>query len=256
MPPRPGVPTFIALATALWGAAVSQVAAQQQDPGSWQGYVDVGLDASGGNTQLTLFRGGFSLNYLRTDQAEFEVTSSLRYGKSQQSVIERQLRASMKFDLVPHDRWSPFVYTNLFRDPIRRKLDLRLETGGGGKYTFAEWDGGKASLSLAGVWTIEQFTAPAGEPSAKDRNEARASWRFKFDHDLDGGRATFQQITFYQPVWNSWDDYVVVAQTSIRSRIVRSLSIVASHEFMHDETPLEGVARDDWSLAVSFRYDW
>ena len=253
---RSGALSVIALATALWATAVNPVVAQQQDPGSWQGYVDVGLDASGGNTQLTLFRGGLSLTYLRTDRAEFEVTSSLRYGESQQTVIERQLRASMKLDLVPHNRWSPFVYTNLFRDPIRRKLDLRMETGGGGKYTFAEWGQGKASLSLAGVWTIEQFTTPEGEPSARDRNEARASWRSKFNHDLDEGRASFQQITFYQPVWDAWGDYVFVAQTSVRSRIVGSLSIVASHEYIHDQTPFEGVARDDWSLALSFRYDW
>jgi hypothetical protein len=228
----------------------------EQAPDSWRGYVTIGLDASGGNTQLTIFRGGFGLTFLRTDQAEFDISASARYGENQNAVIEREFRASVKFDFQPQADWTPFIYSNFFRDPIRRRLDVRLATGGGGKYTYGRWTGGKASLSLAGVWTLDQFTTVDDQPSEKDRNEARFSWRSKVDHAFPGGRASFQQISFYQPVWNEWGDYIFIAQTSLRAQIVGSLSMQVAHEFIHDETPVSGVGQDDWKLNVSFRYDW
>ena len=59
-----------------------------------------------GNKSLTILRGGFAVTYLRTDRAEFDVSGSLRYGESQGEVIERQLRAAVKLDLIPQADWT------------------------------------------------------------------------------------------------------------------------------------------------------
>ena len=236
------------------GASLS---AQQAPARSWRGSVDVGLDArGGGNTDLTIGRGGFSLAYLPTDRAEFELAASVRYGENQGRVIERQQTASLKLDLVPQNRWTPFAFTGLLADPISRRLDLRAEAGAGVKHTVARWDGGKASLSAAALLNLDRYVAVEGAPSPRDRNEARASWRLKFDHQTSDQGATFEHVSFFQPRWSAWDDYMMTAQSSVRTRLVGRVSMQLTHEYRHDATPPGGVARDDWSVVLSFRYDW
>jgi hypothetical protein len=252
-------PQLAVLLGLLFGLALLLIAAspalgQAEDSDSWKGRVAVGLDASGGNTSLVIFRVDFGLAYLRTDRAEFDFSGAWRYGESQGNVIERQVRGSLKLDLQPQADWTPFIYTNAFRDPVRRRLDLRMETGGGLKHTFSRWADGKASLSAAAVWAMENYTRVPDQPDGPDNNEGRISWRSKVAHAFAGGRASVEQVSFYQPVWSDWGDYLFVAETELETRVVGSLSLLVRHEYLYDSTPVEGVRRDDWALSVSFEY--
>jgi hypothetical protein len=236
------------------GIAGQDPGAEKPAPDSWKVLVDLGVDASGGNRSLTIIRGGFGITYLRTDRAEFDLQGAMRYGEDEGSVIERQFRGSLKFDLNPADTWSPFLFASAFRDPIRRKLAFRSEGGGGVKYTFLTRPTGKASLSLAAIWSSEHFTEEPDGNRPKERDEARWSWRSKINKQF-GAAVSLEQVTFFQPVWDQWSDHIVVAQTSLQSRVAGRVSVVIRHEYLHDETPAEGVMRDDWNLTVGFRLD-
>lgn len=243
------------LLTLLVQGIPEALSAQESAPDRWKIFADVGLDASGGNNELTVLRTGFGVTFLESRDLEFDLSGSYRYSERSGEVFERQLRGAFKLDLYPNDVWSPFAYLNGFRDPLRRRLDLRAEGGAGVKYTWGQWEGGKASMSLAGTYTAEHYTKVEGLETPPDRREGRVSWRHKLDQTFRGEN-TLEQIVFYQPVWDGWGDYVFTARHSVKAMLVGSLSLVLTHEFIHDETPVESVKKDDWTLGVSLRYEF
>lgn len=228
---------------------------QEPPPDDWKISIDLGLDASGGNTELVILRSALGVGFVGSERVEFDFNAAFRYGEDDVAVIERQSRASLKMDIDPQETWSPFAFASGFRDAPRRRLDFRGELGVGAKYTFVRQEATEASISAAGIGTTERFTAVEGLETPEDRNQVRVSWRTRFEHELREG-AAFDQIFFYQPVWDVWSDYLFVAQTSLRTTLVGNLSLVVSHEFTHDETPAETVAKDDWTFNLGLRYEF
>jgi hypothetical protein len=247
------------LLTAALGASGPGFGLAGQDPPpaeeDWEIFVDLGLDAAGGNSNLVILRSALGLNFVGSERVEFDLSGSFRYGEDDAGVIERQSRAAIKMDLDPQAAWSPFAFGSGFRDAIRRRLDFRGELGIGVKHTFIRRERTEASLSGAVVGTLEKFTEVPDLETPDDRAEARLSWRSRLEQEIRDGTA-LDQILFYQPVWDSWGDYIFLARTSLRSRLVGSLSLVLSHEFIHDETPAETVAKDDWTFNLGLRYEF
>jgi hypothetical protein len=251
------LPLPCALAATVLGLllSASTAAAQEPPPDDWNISVDLGLDASGGNTDLIILRSALGVGFVGSERVEFDFNAAFRYGEDDGEVIERQSRASLKMDLDPQEAWSPFAFASGFRDAPRRRLDFRGELGVGAKYTFVRTDPTEASISVAGIGTTERFTAVEGLETPEDKNQARVSWRTRLEHEF-GETASVDQILFYQPVWDTWGDYLFVAQTSVRTTLVGELSLVVSHEFTHDETPAETVAKDDWTFNLGLRYEF
>ena len=235
----------------------SPLAGQEPPPAEndWDIFVDLGLDAAGGNTDLVILRSALGFNFVGSERVEFDLSGSFRYGEDDGGVIERQSRATVKMDLDPQGAWSPFVFGSGFRDAIRRRLDFLGELGVGVKHTFVRAERTEASLSGAVVGTLEKFSAVPDLETPEDKAQARFSWRSRLEQEIRDGTA-LDQILFYQPVWDSWGDYIFVAQTSLRSQLVGALSLVLSHEFIHDETPAETVAKDDWTFNLGLRYEF
>lgn len=251
------LPPLIRTAAAVVGLllSASHAAGQDPPPDDWKISVDLGLDASGGNTELVILRSALGVGFVGSERVEFNFDAAFRYGEDGGEVIERQSRASLKMDLDPQETWSPFVFASGFRDAPRRRLDFRGELGVGAKYTFVRSDPTEASISVAGIGATERFTAVEGLETPEDKNEMRISWRTRFEHEL-GETASLDQTLFYQPVWDTWSDYLFVARTSVRTNLVGNLSLVVTHEFIHDETPAETVAKDDWTFNLGLRYEF
>lgn len=235
----------------------SPLAGQEPPPrdNDWDIFVDLGLDAAGGNTDLVILRSAVGFKFVGSERVEFDLSGSFRYGEDDARVIERQSRAAVTMDLDPQGAWSPFVFGSGFRDAIRRRLDFLGELGVGVKHTFVRAERTEASLSGAAVGTLEKFTAVPDLETPGDKAQARFSWRSRLEQEIRDGTA-LDQTLFYQPVWDSWGDYIFVARTSLRSRLVGALSLVLNHEFIHDETPAETVAKDDWTFNLGLRYEF
>jgi hypothetical protein len=73
---------------------------------------------------------------------------------------------------------------------------------------------------------------------------ARLSWRLKGERELTEN-VTLEHVTFYQPVWDTVDDYLLDAQTTARVRVSDAVALTISYIFERDSTPPPDVGRDD-----------
>lgn len=225
--------------------------AQEPPPPAWRTQLELGFNGARGNSSFLVLRTGFSVTHLRTDVAEMDVSGLYRYGKSDGSLIARDWRAGVKLDLHPQGDWTPFVFATASGDAVRR-LDLRSEGGAGAKHTFWRGETGKASLSLASLYSYENFGQEAGLSAIEPRRSARWSLRAKGEKRI--GQTELQQTSFYQPVWNQAGNFLVEVTSSLSTRLVGDLNLALEHEFLHDAEPPPDVERSDHKLSVMFRY--
>ena len=201
-----------------------------------------------GNSSFTILRTGARVKHVKTDEAEFEMSGILRYGTNGEKVIANDQKVSLKVDLWPHDRWSPFAFVDASRDVIR-KLDFRSNGGAGAKYAFWDGDTGDASLSTALIWDYQNFILEPGSTHAETESTARWSIRAKGQKTLSE-TTTVEHTTFYQPVWDRASDFLVTMTTSVSTKVLRDVSLSFEHEFLHDSVPPPGVGPDDQKFSV------
>lgn len=220
----------------------------QDAPDRWQMQIELGFNGASGNSSFSILRTGARAKHLQTDVAEFETSVLVRYGKSEERVIADDAKASLKLDLWPQDRISPFVFADVARDEIRR-LDGRFSGGAGGKWTFWSASSGKASLSAAALYDYQNFKVAPGSGDPESESLARWSVRTKVEKKLSSG-ASFEQVAFYQPVWDGASDYVLDLTHSIATQVLGNLSLAVEHQYLRDSTPQPGVASDDQRFSV------
>jgi len=219
----------------------------QQAEDHWSIQAELGFNGSGGNSSYTVLRTGLKAKHLRTDVAEFEASFLIRYGKNDEKVIADDARASLKLDVWPQNRFSPFLFADVGRDKIR-KLDGRFSGGAGGKWTFWTGASGKASLSAAGLYDYQDFLVVAGSTAPESESLARWSFRTKVERKL--GAASFEQVAFYQPVWDDGSDFVLDVTHSVSTQVLGNLSLALEHQYLRDSTPPPNVGKDDQRFAV------
>ncbi len=239
--------------TAVTGFLAAPAVAQNA-PDRWRSQLELGFNGSSGNSSFGILRTGASVKRLETDLYEFELSGLVRYGKSEERVIADDQRGTIKFDWKPDTDFSPFAFVSGSRDQIRR-IDLRLNSGAGAKWTF--WRGAnpeatKASLSLAGVVDYENFNLATTSTAAETKSALRWSARLKLDHTFGSG-ATIEHVTFYQPQIDSFGDYVIEMTNTLSTRLLSNLSLAIQHEYLHDEVPPPDTEPNDQKFSVVLR---
>jgi hypothetical protein len=219
----------------------------------WRTRLDLGLNSATGNTALTTLLTGISFKRLETEEIELEFSANYRYGKSDGTTVADLFQGLFKLDVKPRAVWSPFLFASSERNPVRR-VHLRANGGAGLKHTHWRTERGKSSFSLATIFNYEDLE-PSGTTVLEAEKGMRWSARFKLNLYFGEG-AEYEFIVFHQPVWNDFSDYYFNADTSLRVPVTGGLSLVLRYEFRHDETPAEGVKKDDGFLNVSLRFEF
>lgn len=232
----------------LLAAAPMALAAQEpaEPPDRWDLTVELGLNTSSGNTDLTVFSTGIGVEHLQTDRYELEWNLGFRYGESEGEVVARHLKTAFGFDLYPQARWSPFVFTEAERDPFRR-LDLRANSGGGIKYVLRRSERGELSLSAAALHSYENFSDGRADSIADSRSLARWSFRARASREFRPG-VRLEHTSWFKPVWNEVDDYDIDATTKLTVLLSERVGFNFSHLYRRDSTPPAGVEADDTQL--------
>lgn len=251
-PPSPARPRVVVVALALLLAAASPTKVPGQDAERWRSALEFGFTGASGNSSFSILSASGSVTRLQQDRFELDLSTRLRWGRSDGEVIADDVQGTLKFDWTPDAVFSPFLFATASRDVIRN-LDLRLLGGGGVKWTFLEpSEETKMSLSLAAVLDHENYDLPVGAPGPEVVSVGRWSWRAKFDHEFGSG-AAFQHVTFWLPRLSDWNDYLVDVSNSLSTRVLSNLSVVISHSYVHEEIPPPGAVRDDQRLSVVLR---
>lgn len=232
-------------------SSLSAQASGETERDRWRTQLDLGLNSATGNTALTTLLTGISFKRLETEEIELEFSANYRYGKSDGDIVADLFQGLFKLDVKPKADWSPFLFASTERNPVRR-VDLRANGGGGLKYTNWRTERGKSSVSLATIFNYEDLEA-TGTTVLEAEKAVRLSARIKLNLYFGEG-AEYEFIVFHQPVWNDFSDYYLNADTSLRVPLTGGLSLVVRYEFRHDETPAEGIKKDDGFLNVSLRF--
>ncbi len=252
-----GRPTALLLAAILLSAGTPAVA-QAPDtasPDRWKFAADLALTSASGNENITVLTSSLNVVHLLESAYELELTARYRYGESRAAVVARNVKGNLKFDFRPEATVSPFLFGAAERDPFRR-IDVRLDAGAGAKYTFARWPDGKASVSLAALYSYEdRAVAGVQPPVAAVERDARWSLRVRGAKQLSSG-FTLEHTTFYQPVWDAGGDYLLNSETTARMVLRQWIAVTFAYTFERDSTPLPGVAADDRLVKAGVSLQW
>lgn len=229
----------------LTTGAIAQDGDDEKRRDTWSAIVDLAFSGASGNDQTTLLTTGFKIAHLRTEAFELEFTGNVRYGRSEGREVARNLKSGLKMDIMPKDRWSPFISITGERDPFR-KLDLRSNSGAGVKFSFWKASNGSAAISGAILHSYDNYTSGDGA-HLDSRHSARWSWRFTGRRRL-GESIWVDNVTFYQPVWDHSSEYLVAIDTSVRVPMNKHIALMLSHSYERDSMPPEGVHKDDHVL--------
>ena len=222
---------------------------QTEEAGSdlWKLLVDATYSGSAGNQNLSFFDGGVRVTRLEPEAVEFELNARGRSGTEDGNRVAESYMASLKADAYPDERWSPFVFGSAERDRFK-ELDLRTNAGGGMKYTFLRAEDTEVSLSLALLHSREDLQR-ADLPT---RTDGRFSLRFKGAHELREG-VRVENVTFHQPVWDVFDDYLVQSENILAVQVFSMLAVTASYVYQRDSTPPPDVESDDHNLKLGIQ---
>ena len=223
-------------------------------PDRWKMGLDLLFTGTSGNESLVVLSTGARVTHLVKKDFELEGVVQARYGRSKGVEVARNLKGSLKFDLHPEARWSPFVYVQAERDPFR-KLDLRAGGGAGAKYTAIRSKTSELSFSGGALLNYEELRTAAAPGVDPLRRDARSTWRALARKELPSGFRV-EQTTFVQPLLEDSGDYLLEAKTSAKARVTRAVAVTLTHTWQRDSTPPPQVRPDDhrveMGLAVEF----
>ena len=216
--------------------AGAQETGDAEEPDRWQVSAELSYTDQSGNNDLRLFTGGFNLTHLQPEQFELNSTLQSRYGKSEGELVARNYYGSLSFDFFPENTWSPFLFVDAERDPFKR-LDLRASGGAGAKYTFYRPGGdvGSASVSLALLASHRNLTAVPEEPDPPSETVARWSLRLKGSREVGAG-TTLTHVTFYQPVVDEMNDYLLRSESGVKVALSERLALSVVYQL--DQTSI------------------
>ena len=232
------------------GGGRQQGQEQEQARPRWRVQLEMGFNGARGNSRYAILRTGMSIRHLRTETAEVELSALFRYGEGGDRVVARDWKTSIKVDLDPRGRVSPFLHATTSADAIRR-VDLRSEGGAGARYRLWRSDSGSLSATVGTIFSYRDFDQGSGPPAPAEKN---VHWNVRFEGDKTVGDTEFRHQTFYQPVWDQAGDYFIEMTNSVSTKLIGDLSLGMEHEYSYDATPPPEVGRTDQKLSAVFRY--
>lgn len=249
MPQRPGTAIVAALLAAAPLTAQAPPAPADSVAPRWDLRFGLALNSSGGNERLTVGTAELGLTRLQTEAFELAFHARARYGRSQGADVARNGQASINLDLVPRERWSPFLFTLAERDRFK-KLDLRASGGFGAKRTFwSQGDWEDLSLSGAVLFSFEDLAPADTAATGATKRQFRWSVRFRVRRRI-GQTLELEQVTFFQPRFDMLDDYLANARTAARFGLSEHLAFAVNFLYEYDSTPPVDVHAEDWELTV------
>lgn len=199
-------------------------------PTTWDGGVELGLNATEGNSESFSMRiGGNAKQETDTHSTAIDIL----YAKSTADAIETQNNARLKgrYDhALGESCWTLFAIGTMDYDEFRA-FDLRLAGNGGFGYRFIKTDATTLTGRLGGGVSRE-----IGGPD--DRNIPEAVYGIDFERQLSKRQKLVVQSDYY-PSWEDFDDYRLVTDVSWQCVLDEetNLNLKVSVLDQYDSTP-------------------
>lgn len=148
-------------------------------------------------------------------------------------------------DLITFEAFSQI------QDDRISKLNYRFLTGAGVRVTL---NNGEKFRAFAGVLPMYEFEEI--DDAASTINKAlRISQYLNLSLDLTD-QASIYTTTYYQPVWNGWDDARVHNETTLEFDITKNLNFNITNTFAWDSDPPVGAPQRKMNLELGLGYEF
>lgn len=242
--------------------AAAQEGGSEEPIDRWLVSAEMSITDQSGNRSLRLLTGGLTVAHRQEERFRLDFGLQSRYGKSEGELVTLSHQGSFAFDFRPASTWSPFLFVDAERDEFKR-LDVRLSTGAGAKYTLRRIDASdeETSISLALLHSYERIAPQAPDQDQlaaegpKIVHRARWSLRARTSHQLRSG-VTFRHTTFYQPLWDEVANYLLRSDTGIKILLTERLALSVDYQIKRDARPPPGVEPDDRLLKTGLIIDF
>jgi putative salt-induced outer membrane protein YdiY len=222
------------------------------EPVAWHGKAFAGATLDRGNTHRTAgvanidavrraeydritFGAGYQAERTRDDDTGDDVTT-----KSQEFV-------NLQYDLFFRPKWYMLATSRAEKDRVAG-LDLRLTTGVGLGYQFAETNELNASLELGPTWVSEHY-----EDGENDNDYVAARVAWKLDWLMLTG-VTFFHYGRALPSLEDWQDQFVATDTGFRYKLFDDFYGESKVHWEWDSTPAEDKERVDMTVILGLGY--
>ena len=217
----------------------------------WRFQIDVGFQAVGGNSDLTVLNSAVAVERRTQDQYILNTKVEARYGKSNGVESVNYQALSLRYDYHPRAQLSPFLGLDFQHDPIR-KIRLRAQGGVGFNLNLDIRDDRRTYLSAGLVFDHQEYLQGVSPGSVDDKR-----WLLRAATVRLLGPATRIEATAkYQPTIDDFGDYLAAVSASVRVSLTRRMGISTKVEFKRDSRPATGVVPDDRSLSVGLSFAW
>ncbi len=225
----------------------------QQKKGKWKGNFSLGGFYYYGNVDKFDIRSQGSVLH-KDSLFEFSSSYKTNYGRTEGIEKNREIKGTLKCDWKPYSMLSPFLAISAYNN-IYKGYDLRLSGLLGAKYSFLTKPNYAYSVSVAAIYSIENYTPPADttKPDLPNKEKFRLSIRPKIKHKL-GKNVYFQHITFYRPNIFEFSDYIIESKTTIKNKLTKILFLDLSFEYEYvNKPPSAEIKKSDYVFIVSLQ---
>lgn len=252
--PEPSQPEAEEAPTADVEAEQQPEVAEPEPEPRWQFETNLALTSTSGNDQITVFVTDGRITHLQTQALKLDVSGRVRYGRSQGEEVAQNMQTSLTLEIGPAAAWSPFVFGSAEKDPFK-KLDLRTSGGAGVRYRILQRDAAEFTVSGAALHSYENLhLTPADFPSPEQSHNARWRWVARGKASMLDEDVEAKHETFYEPVWDHGDDYLMEMENTVRFRFTDHIAFRVAHVFQRDSSPPEDVQENDHMLTVGVSY--
>jgi putative salt-induced outer membrane protein YdiY len=222
------------------------------EPVQWKGTAVAGAAFDRGNTTRTA--GTAALDAVRRAEAD-RITFGAGYAAEQTkdddtgdtSTTKRQMFMGLQYDLFFRPKWYLYANARGEKDGVA-DLALRLTTGVGLGYQFAETDDLKFNIEAGPTWVSENYS---DETESIDYIAARLAWNL--DWVLYPGLSFFHNGRAY-PSLESRYDQLVETKTGFRYKLFGNFFGESKLLWIWDSTPADDKKRQDLSVILGLGY--
>ena len=222
--------------------------AYELDKFVWQGDVNLGMNATKGNSRIDNLHIDGELKF-RNRFNRYIVGGQYNLQKNQGTNTAKNARANGAYHRFTTDKWYALLNTSASIDEFQ-DLNLRLTAGPGMGYEF--WQSDLRNLAFEGGlnYTYEDF-----EKEPKD-DYATLRWSLKFDHWLYKRRAQyFLTHTGLESV-EDLNNLVLQTQTGFNIPIMERLKTKFELDIDFNNEPAAGRRKTDVKYLVTGGYTW
>jgi putative salt-induced outer membrane protein YdiY len=231
---------FMAIATII------SVSAQEKEPDEvkWDKTASFGLTLTRGNSETMLATANIQADRTGSEN-EISLGGTATYGEDQGQVNTKYLRGFGQYNRLFNDKLFGYLRVDALHDEIA-DLNIRLSIGPGVGYYFLKNDRATLTVEAGGSYVYE-------EQGGIDDSYATVRFAERYTRKINENTKFWQNVEI-QPQVDDWENFLLMAEIGVESKITDNLSLRVVLQDTYDNVPAAGRESNDIRLISGISY--